>query len=182
MAAQGTRVRFELKVPPSEIAYWSAKYSDDYDDTVAETIGERLKRTGILAYDDFLALAEWKTERSKSRCRKNPPTFVAEVTQRALLSSEPRFKIQVLRLLDGVDWATASVVLHFCDRGEWPILDFRAFWSLGQEIPTYITYPLWAAYTEATRSLAHAHGVSMRTLDRALWAYSKARQRKRGGG
>jgi hypothetical protein len=100
------------------------------------------------------------------------------VTRQALTSKEPRFKIEVLRLLDGVDWATASVVLHFCDRERWPILDVRAFWSLGQAVPPYITYPVWDAYTACTRALADRHGVSMRTLDRALWGYSKAHQGK----
>jgi hypothetical protein len=73
-----------------------------------------------------------------------------------------------LRLLDGVDWATTSVILHFCDRRRWPILDVRAFWGLGGEVPKYITYPLWEAYTEGTRGLANQHRVSMRVLDRAL--------------
>ena len=171
-------MKFVLKVPPSEIGFWAAEYDKHYDDSTAEEIGGRVRESGLLAQDDFLLLAEWKTKRSKSRCRKNPAGYVAEVTRQALTSREPRFKIEVLRLLDGVDWATASVVLHFCDRERWPILDVRAFWSLGQAVPPYITYPVWDAYTACTRALADRHGVSMRTLDRALWGYSKAHQGK----
>ena len=100
------------------------------------------------------------------------------MTRHALAARDARFKIEVLRLLDGVDWATASVVLHFCDPEPWPILDVRAFWSLGQAVPAYITFPVWEAYTTHTRALASKYGVSMRTLDRALWGYSKAHKGK----
>lgn len=135
-------MKFMLKVPASEIRFWAAEYDKHYDDSVAEAIGSRVRGSGVLAQDEFLRLAEWKTKRSKSRCRKNSGDYVDEVTRHALASKDPRFKIEVLRLLDGVDWATASVVLHFCDREPWPILDVRAFWSLGQAVPAYITFPV----------------------------------------
>lgn len=165
---------FTLGVPSKEIAHWAGRYG--YDDQVAVKIGERVRKTARLSYHDFLALAGWKTQRSKSRCRQNRQGFVVEVVRHALATTEPRFKIEVLRLLDGVEWATASVILHFCDRDRWPILDVRAFWSLGQAPPSHVTYSLWEAYVEATRVLADRHAVSMRTLDRALWAYSDANQ------
>jgi hypothetical protein len=171
-------MKFMLNVPPSELSFWAAEYDKHYDDSVAEAIGSRVRGAGVLTQNDFLSLAEWKTRRSKSRCRKNPAEYVDEVTRHALASRDARFKIEVLRLLDGVDWATASVVLHFCDREPWPILDVRAFWSLGQTVPPYITFPIWQAYTTYTRALADKYGVSMRTLDRALWGYSKAHQGK----
>lgn len=169
-------MKFALQVPPKELAFWAAEYGTYYDDTDAQAIGGRVRSTGVLTHEDFLQLAEWKTVRTKSRCRKNTTAFVAEVTGHALTSTDPRFKIEVLRLLDGVEWATASVVLHFCDRDRWPILDVRAFWSLGQAVPKCITYPVWEAYTRLTRRLADKHQVSMRTLDRALWGYSKVNQ------
>jgi hypothetical protein len=169
-------MNFVLKVPPKEFARWAALYGDDYDDSPAVAIGRQVRETAKFSYDDFLALAEWKTARSKSRCRHNSRAYVAEITHYALSSVEPRFKIEALRLLDGVDWATASVILHFCDREPWPILDVRAFWSLGQKVPSYITYPVWEAYTAFTRAVAAKHGVSMRTLDRALWSYSRKHQ------
>lgn len=159
-------MRFALKVPSTKIAYWADRYG--YGDEDAEGVGKRARKAGRLTHSDFLALAEWKTPRSKSRCRQNTPAFVEEVTRHALATSEPRFKIEVLRLLTGIDWATASVILHFCDRDRWPILDVRAFWSLGQALPSYVNYPVWEAYVEATRALADRHAVSMRTLDRAL--------------
>lgn len=103
--------------------------------------------------------------------------FVREVTAAAFSASEPRFKIEVLRLLDGVDWPTASVLLHFCDTEPWPIIDYRAFWSLSQPAPAgNYSFALWTSYSDYTRQLAKELNVNMRVLDRALWAYSKVKQ------
>lgn len=60
----------------------------------------------------------------------------------------------------------------------YPILDFRALWSLGQtNTPSSYTFDFWWAYVEHARGLADEAGLRMRTLDRALWQYSKERQR-----
>jgi len=33
----------------------------------------------------------------------------------------------------GVQWPTAWVILHFCDRGKFPIIDYRALWQYSKE-------------------------------------------------
>jgi hypothetical protein len=86
----------------------------------------------------------------------------------------------VLTLLAGVDWATASVVLHFCHADPYPILDYRALWSVGQDDePDRYDFTYWGAYTAFTRDIARRNSVSMRILDRALWKYSELHQGKR---
>jgi hypothetical protein len=101
---------------------------------------------------------------------------VRDATALALQSSDDRVKIGVLRLLNGVDWPTASVILHFCDVLPFPILDYRALWSPGYEAPPPYTFDFWQAYTAYTRELARSAGLSMREVDRALWQYSKENQ------
>jgi hypothetical protein len=53
----------------------------------------------------------------------------------------------------------------------------RALESLG--VKSRSTYPVsfWLAYLQACRALARETGVSLRTLDKALWQYSKERSR-----
>jgi hypothetical protein len=85
-------------------------------------------------------------------------------------------RIEVLTLLAGVSWPTASVILHFFHREQYPILDVRALWSLQCDPPGEYDIPFWESYTSSCRSLAQKAGVSMRTLDRALWQYSKENQ------
>ncbi len=84
----------------------------------------------------------------------------------------------ILRSLSGVDWPTASVILHFCDPVPYPILDYRVLWSLGFPKPPRFTFDFWRAYTDFTRRLSQSSGHDIRTVDRALWQYSKAHQGK----
>ena len=169
-------MNFKLRFPQSTISKWAAGYSYASDAAIEDVIAPAARRQGFLTRSQFLAIAEWKTTRSKSRCRKNDDGYVREVTRAALSSKNERFKIEVLRLLDGVGWPTASVILHFCDRGRYPILDVRALWSLGVSVTPALGFPLWMEYTEFLRRVSKDAGVSMRTLDKALWQYSKANQ------
>jgi hypothetical protein len=99
------------------------------------------------------------------------------VTRTALSTESEQLRVEVLTLLNGVSWPTASVILHFCHREAYPILDFRALWSLGVEAnDVRYNFDLWWGYTQACRRLAEETGLSMRELDRALWQYSKENQ------
>ena len=172
---------FKLKVPAKAIQLWAERYGEHYDDREVEAIGKAARVAGYLTGDQFRRIAKWKTPRSQPQCLQNSEAYVRQVTRSALDATEPRFKIEVLRLLDGVDWPTASVMLHFCDAERWPIIDYRAFWSLGQPTPAgSYSFALWDEYTTFARRLADELEVNMRTLDRALWAYSKANQRSAG--
>ncbi len=142
-------------------------------DSGAEGIGLRAREAGHLTRDDFLALCEWKSPRSRLRCQQNPEEFVRAVTATALTTPNERLRVEVLTLLSGVHWPTASVILHFCHADPYPILDWRALWSLGVEGTVPYDFALWSEYTTVCRSLARRSRVSMRTLDRALWQYSK---------
>ena len=73
------------------------------------------------------------------------------LSRAALATSDEALKINLLRLLDGVDCPTASTILHFCDARPYPILDY-------------------------TRGLAARLGLPIRTVDKALWQYSKEKQ------
>lgn len=103
--------------------------------------------------------------------------YIREVTTLALNpSTSPRLAIESLTLLRGVHWPTASVILHFCHQDKYPILDFRALWTLSCEVPAQYDFPFWNSYTSYTRELAGRIGCEMRDLDRALWQYSKDHQ------
>jgi hypothetical protein len=169
-------MRFKLRFRLSAIEKWAEGFSDASDSVVEKDIAPAARRQGYLTRDQFLKIAEWKTARSRPRCERNDAEFVKEVTRAALGSRNERFKIQALRLLDGVEWPTASVILHFCDRGRYPILDVRALWSAGLDATPSYGFTFWMEYTEFLRGISTEAGVSMRTLDKALWQYSKVKQ------
>ena len=101
------------------------------------------------------------------------------VTHVALTTDHERLRIEVLTLLSGVQWPTASVILHFGYDNLYPILDVRALWSAGVDAPERLSaydFGIWWEYTLFCRQTAAAVGVSLRVLDRALWGYAEERQ------
>jgi hypothetical protein len=167
---------FKLQFPKRQIPHWAEQYAYQIGDADITNLGRKARERGYLRKDDYLTLCYWKTPRTQSRCARNPDDRVREATRLALGTTDNRAKIGILRLLDGVDWPTASVILHFCDPLPYPILDYRALWSLGYRKPPPYTFEFWMAYTAFTRELSRATGHSMRTVDRALWQYSKEKQ------
>ena len=131
---------------------------------------ERLAKArarGAYSKGDFLALCKWKSPRTAPRCAENTEAFIEAVTSTSLSTPCEQLRIESLTLLRGVNWPTASVLLHFAHPDPYPILDFRALWSLGIEnVPLY-EFRFWWEYVTFTRALATKAGVSMRILDRS---------------
>jgi hypothetical protein len=168
-------IRFRLRFPIREMRARAAAY--DYGDDIPERIGAEARAAGFYTKDQFLAMCEWKSQRPRARFETNADQFVEEATRVALQSCDERLRIGNLRLLDGVDYPTASVLLHFGHPDPYPILDVRALWSLGlDELPSSYSFDFWWAYVECCRRLATLSGLTMRDVDRALWTYSKQNQ------
>ena len=171
------RTQFRLRFPEHHIERWAGRYSYPGETELIGGAVARGRERGYLTKADFLEIARWKTPRSKSRCERNDPDFVEEVTKIALApTTSARLQIEALTLLDGVEWPTASVILHFCRTEPYPILDFRALWSLGCEVPKSYGFSFWFDYTTFCRDLSARARCGIRALDRALWQYSKEKQ------
>jgi hypothetical protein len=166
--------KFHFRFPEKRIEYWADRY--EYTEEAVEQLTPAIQRRGYLTEEEFLTVCRWKTPRSQPRCRTNSPEFIHEVTKCALGTPDERLRIEVLTLLNGVRWPTASVILHFFHQDPYPILDFRALWSLGFDAPDQYDFEFWQEYTSFCRGLSERRGISMRTLDKALWQFSKEKQ------
>lgn len=169
------KTRFQLRFPVRDIASWAKRFEDD--EKAILPIVPAVRRRGFLTKKEFLVVCRWKSPRSQPRCRTNSPEFICEVTKCALSTPGEQLRVEVLTLLNGVSWPTASVILHFFHSDDYPILDVRALWSLEVDVPQHYEFGLWQAYTSYCRKLSRLSGVSMRALDRALWQFSKENQR-----
>ena len=167
---------FKMRFDKSKISYWANRYSYD-DDELESEIGPTVRGRGYYKYAELKTLCKWKAPRSIRHCEENEPEYVETVTRAALSSTNEQFRIQALTVLNGVHWPTASVILHFGSSDRYPVLDFRALWSLSKPQPLQYKFSLWWSYTEFCRALADECAISMRTLDRALWQYSKENQK-----
>lgn len=167
---------FSLRFREKQIGYWAQRNASDGSETLVDIIGPATKTRGYLTMPEFRAICAWKSPRSKHRCASNSEALIQELTTTGLGAKSEELRVGALLLLDGVSWPTASVILHFCSADPYPILDFRALWTLKAPQPSAYDFQFWRRYVQCCRVLAQRNKVSMRTLDRALWQYSKERQ------
>jgi len=169
----GPCLRFSL----DDIVGISNRYEYPNSETELMAQGPAVRDRGHLVKSELEALAHWKSPRAARHAGRNSEQYVAEVTRFALGTKCERARIESLTLLDGVSWPTASVILHLFHRDRYPIIDFRAIWSVSLDVPRQYSFDYWWAYVAFCRGRANAANVDMRTLDRALWQYSKENQK-----
>ena len=159
--------------PIAEVRDYAARYADADDDEVI-CIGRVARARGPDSREEFVSVCRWKTRRSAPRVAMNSVESVEQATRIALdETSTERERIDALRSLHGVDWPTASVLLHLAYPERYPILDKRALHALGVRPPSTYSFRFWQAYVNAFRELAERAGVDGRTFDQALWQWSK---------
>jgi hypothetical protein len=129
----------------------------------------------FLDREHFISAAGWKSPRPKHLYAKNEEQLVLEATRLAYLADSDRLKLHVLSVLKGVDVAIAATLLHFLLPDQFPIFDIRVRRRLAKA--GYWHRPLrdaseesWLGYIELMRRLSAELDVTLRDLDKALFA------------
>ena len=166
-----------MKLPDNfNIAYYEARYSDD--DTPIEQIVTEVKERGYLTKSDLITVSIWKSKyRNVHYIEQNSDAIIEDKTRAALCPYTTEYdRINGLRCLGGVDWATASAILHWFHRDPYPIWDRPALETIQFDKNQYKNdFERWDAYVSFCRDIAEQKRVNMRTLDRALWQFSKSK-------
>lgn len=166
----------QIRFPENKIKFWAQRYNYSRNEESLERLKPQIQNVGYLSKEDLWAVARWKAPRSAGYTKKNDEGYVKEITHWALSAKEERSRIEVLTLLNGVLFPTASVILHLYHTQPYPIIDYRALWSVGVSVPNQYRFDFWWEYANYCQSLAKRCSVDMRTLDKALWQYSKENQ------
>ena len=166
---------FRPKFDAEDVETLQSRYDRKYDQKLTNLV-EPVREQRYLTKDDLRILGEWKSPRIRSRLARNSDEDVRAATQFALESSSIKLAVYVPQALVGVGMPVASTILHWFHRDPFPILDFRALWSLGFDtLPAY-SLDFWEDYVASIRDLQESWGFDVRTIDRALWQFSKENQ------
>lgn len=171
------RIQFDLRPRLEELPTLSTRYSYGSDDDVIAALVDGVRSRGYLTKAELQKVGRWKSPRSVHWMEANAETYVSEITGFALAARDERARVEPLTLLTGVGWPTATVLLHFFHEDRYPILDYRALWTVRSKVPSSCSFEFWWEYVLYARGLAERSALDMRTLDRALWQYSKENQR-----
>ena len=167
----------EFKFNRECIQHWASKYEYEGENNVIELV-KQVRSQSYLTKSDLQIVANWKSLRPARHLEENEESLVQEVTRFALKTEYDKAAIESLTILHGVGAPTASVILHFFHKQDYPILDFRALWSVSliEDKKYNYSYALWSEYVKFCRKKAKEADVSMRVLDRALWQFSECNQ------
>jgi len=169
---------FELDFPIDEIAVLAARFPA-LDDARLHEVGVAVAARGYYTREEFIEVCAWKTVRSRPKVSRNAEAVVVRTTGAAIATEDEAARMAALLELGGVGVPTASTLLYCAFPDDYPILDVRALESLGVKPRSQYPVSFWLGYLDACRALAQRAGVSLRTLDKALWQHSKERSRLR---
>lgn len=187
----GTRVTLPamavLTIDESFVERWSQRYADRataagaaLERQLFNDVGPAARARMHLEMDELLQIGRWKAARSASHLSRNDPMNVRHVT-RAAFAPKAVERLSILTTLYGVQDAMASSILTVWSPEQYTVWDVRAIWTMQQAGLIEDRAPFgW--YLISCRALADSLAVSatdvskLRTLDRALWQYSKENQ------
>lgn len=165
----------KLIFPEKDVNHWASLYSYPRSDKqITKIVAPRVRKRGSYTKNEVQKVVAWKSPRSAHYLTAVDERFIEEITRYSIASKNERVKIEILQLIEGVSWPIASTLLHFVLPNN-PIIDVRALWSLGITEKKY-NFELWDEYKGTCQGLAKKLKIPVRTLDKALWQYSKSNQ------
>lgn len=160
---------------------YNAKFYGSCDQDEEKDIREWLSTQQSPKYlnkEYFVRLGRWKTKRQTSKYKANEESKIIKATRSAYISSDILTKLRTLTKLRGVGVAVAATILHYLQSDQFPIFDYHArttlkkagLWSRKIEDSSE---KAWLEYVGIMRQLSNNLNVSLRDLDKALFAYDK---------
>jgi hypothetical protein len=170
---------FQLMFTIDKIGYWAAQYPKGWDDE-ALAAGEKIIK-GDYSRSNLEVIVDWKSDRRKKLIADNSDSEIADALHIATgHAREPRSAFAVLMGLRGVAVPMASAILTATDQEKYTLVDWRAVEALGVPDADYYNLNFYLAhYFPECKRLASQGKVSLRMLDRALWVWSKSREKKK---
>jgi hypothetical protein len=158
-----------------EVHDLSGRYRYPGDDRMAE-LGEAAMKRGYFNKKEFLEVVEWKSGgRQRGNAAKNSAEAIRKATATVIGNNDDSTWMKAMTELEGVGMPTASVFRHFT-RKDRPILDRRALQALGMDKPPQAySLKFWETFRDTCKAAAEKADVPMRTLDRAMWEWSRRR-------
>ena len=172
----------KMVVTKANLLKYAAMYDASYPGEDKETEDRMkclLRRQRYLRRENLISIGRWKSPRPVRHYEKNSDSKAEQATRLSLSSRDERVRVESLLGskggLRGVGYPVASTILHFAFPDTYPIMDFRVMESLYGESRSSYTFEVWQEYCARIHRIARRHKPTIRTVDKALWMYSKAR-------
>jgi len=168
-----------VKLDSVKLNQWLKLY--DIERYLFKEVYRRFNDERTLEPYDFFAIIVWKSNRAKTKIKKGlarAGKSVRELMREVSQADTPEAKIETLLQIWGIGLPIASAILTVCHPKEFTVLDYRAWATLKEAAVSDLPprYPQSAQeylqYCRACHHFADRMALSLRDLDRALWAKS----------
>jgi len=148
------------------------------EDYLFNEIHENFKNRGKLDPEEFFAIIIWKRNASKSKIVqgiKESSETIESLTKKIYGLNNREDRLTLLKNIKNIGIAIASAILTVLDPDEFTIVDYRvknSLEKLGINLPDKIEKDIknYFRYVDICKELAQKYNLSLRNLDRALWA------------
>jgi len=170
--------RFVLQFALSDLAGLATRYGYRQDEG-AFAAGRNIVN-GNYGRENLKVIVRWKSARKIGFIDDNTD---AEIAHALRFASAPGISensaVEILDKLHGVGVPMASAILTTIRPDKYTIIDFRALEALGITRWPSGSVRFYLDYLRECRELARKLNVDLRTLDRALWQWSKEHGKSR---
>ena len=187
--------QYEMLFPftnQKEILDWATRYTKDQtpkrqrQEEDVRKIREKVEARkepetpgGYLTKNELMEMGDWKRHTLRSQMVNNPVGHVEKITAEVFSLDDDWEKLEKLmdrcEGLHGVGQPVASTILHLYDPERYPVFDIHALRSIRiKKKEVEGDKKFWKEYVKFCREKADCHDVCMRTLDRALYKFSKS--------
>lgn len=169
-----------MNINKKTITKYARAYEGNYSqkgNRIEQKMKLLLRTQKYLTKEQLREIGSWKSPRIKRHFEKHNEKTVREITKFSFTTTSEEARILCLTSLKGVNFPVASTVLHFAFPNKYPIMDYRVIWSLGWDQPSAYNFAFWEKYCKKIMVLSKKFNLPIRTVEKALWMYSKKKQR-----
>jgi hypothetical protein len=159
----------------------------DFEDKVAIELfklSDVINKQGFIDKSQAIKILKWKSSRPLRHYLKNSDEDFIRITKLAFEQESDRLKIHILTALSGVNYPSASALLIFYDKENYPIIDIRVWKQLyNHKLVTEnsrgqnFTLNQWEKYLVVIRQIGIEHNITARQVEKRLFDYDKANQK-----
>lgn len=144
ISEENDNMAFNEEIVLKYAALYDKRYFNKDDALVETKIKRSLKnrKPKFLTRAELIKIGKWKSPRTIKHCssQDNDDCTVKAISGFSFSTKSERARIESLFVFKGVNWPTASTILHFAFPNKYPILDFRVLESIGWEKPSQYNF------------------------------------------
>ena len=139
-----------------------------------------MKNNGFATKEQIIKILKWKSPRPLNYYKSNSEKEIIEITKLAFSVENEQLKFHILTALKGVNFPSASAILMFYDRKNYPVLDIRVWqqlynFGLVNENPKGQNFSLnqIEIFLKVIRNLSNNLNLDARNIEKRIFDFDK---------